>query len=80
MAAGSGGSEWAMASILQGENQVTNIDFHADGNYLVSASKEGELLSILLIISISLFLCVVFAHSLPHFVHSILRYIHSLLQ
>ena len=42
MATGRGGSEWAMASILQGENQVTNIDFHADGNYLISASKEGE--------------------------------------
>ena len=41
MASGGGGSEWAMASILQGENQITNIDFHADGNYLISASKEG---------------------------------------
>ena len=35
---------WAMAYILQGENQVTNIDFHADGEFLISATKEGTIL------------------------------------
>jgi COMPASS component SWD2 len=33
----------AMGSITHGENQITSIDFHSNGNYLISTSKEGVL-------------------------------------
>ena len=36
-------STWGMASIIHSENQITSIDFHSEGKFLVSVTREGSL-------------------------------------
>ena len=35
-------SIWGMAAIINSDSQISSIDFHADGQYCVSTTKEGS--------------------------------------